>query len=98
MNRQSRNITDMLYIINTSSNFKGRDITLTTLEEYNKKYNCISKKYTITIWSKKKRERTENDKPAKWKRIIQNIPEQHVFYKQVEVLMFLSELVNEIGA
>lgn len=98
MNRQSRNITDMLYIINTSSNFKGRDITLTTLEEYANKLKCMRKRYLITIWSKKKRERTEKDKQSTLKNITCYVPEYHRFHRQDEVLIFLADLMNEIGA
>ena len=93
---RSKSITDILYILNTSKYFKGKDITLTTLEEYNKKYNRMSKRYTITIWTRKKRKRTDKDVQNKFDNIIQNIPNQHVFYNQTDVLLFLSDLFNEL--
>ncbi len=92
-----RDIKKLLLALNTSKKYK-KEVTRTTIESYSNNLYKISKRYKVTIWSKKKVEDKEyiNNHPESKKKKVVNIPEIHSFSRQIDVLIFLSNLASEV--
>lgn len=92
-----RDIKKLLLVLNTSKIYK-KEVTRTIIESYSNNLYKLTKRYKVTIWSKKKIEDKEyiNNHPGSKKKKVVNIPEVYSFSRQIDVLIFLSQLASEV--
>ena len=75
-------------------NINKKEVTRTVIEFYSHQLKKLKKKYQITIWTKKKVPKDENNPTGPKK--VKNYPETYFFNRQVDVLIFLSKLASNV--